>query len=93
MESFNDKLKKKISEGKQIDFSEKVYSIAPKRTVDNPQFYTRKQFRQHLDTRKRRPQITSDGGGGGGGGDCFDGAPGQDGAQVNCDGECHAYFA
>lgn len=88
MESFNDKLKKKISEGKQIDFSEKVYSINSKRTVDNPQFYTRKQYRQQLDPRRRRPQPSEDTGG-----ECFDGAPGQDGAQVNCDGECHAYFA
>lgn len=91
MESYNDQLRKKIQEGKQTDFREKSYSVKPERTVDTPQFATRKQFRQILDPRRRRPQTVPEGGGGGG--ECYDGAPGQDGAQTNCDGECHAYFA
>ena len=41
-------------------------------------------------------QVFDDGGvGGGGGGEgvCNDGADGQDGAQTDCSGDCHAYFA
>lgn len=90
MESYNDQLRKKIQEGKQTDFREKVYSVKPERTVDSPQLAFRKQFRQILDPRRRRPQTVPEGGGGG---ECYDGAPGQDGAQISCDGECHAYFA
>lgn len=90
MESYNDQLRKKIQEGKQTDFREKVYSVKPERTVDSPQLAFRKQFRNILDPRRRRPPLVP---GDGEDEECYDGAPGQDGAQISCDGECHAYFA
>jgi hypothetical protein len=38
-------------------------------------------------------QVFDDGGGGEGEGECNDGLDGQDGAQTDCSGDCHAYFA
>lgn len=44
----------------------------------------RKEFRQPVQFKKAIP---------GGGGECNDGEDGQDGAQTDCSGDCHAYFA
>jgi hypothetical protein len=49
----------------------------------------RKEFRQPLQFKK----VIPGGGGEGGGGECNDGLDGQDGAQTDCSGDCHAYFA
>jgi hypothetical protein len=85
MESYNEQIQKKTQESKQFDFQQKDYRIAPKRTLEEPAFRRRQQT---LDPRRRRPFPEPPEPA-----ECFNGTPGQDGAQVSCDGECHAYFA
>lgn len=87
MESYNEQLQKKIQESKQFDFQQKDYSITPKRTLDEPAYRRRQQT---LDPRRRKPPSGEEGPTGPIG---PTGPAGEDGAQIDCSGPCHAYFA
>jgi hypothetical protein len=52
MESYNERLQKKIQEGRQYDFQQKSYGITPTRTLDDPVLRRRQQT---LDPKRRRP--------------------------------------